>query len=357
VLASYWPIGQAAAVKAILVSLLCLASSACEVAPLSPLHDVEPRDSRAEVDASDGTVDTRGDVTAVDVAETVDETVDSDGAPDSNDVSEPDEGPDSTPLDGTDTAGDSAEIELEGFEDAVESDSTPEVVETLDDASDTSADDTGSDTQLDTLPDVSEETAEVNDASEISDTTSSDVSDITLSDTSLACGTLFTTYVPDPSPHVATCSEVTYMSNPPTSGPHYPIWAAFKSYTNPVNPGFLVHSMEHGAVVIQYRCDDISCDAELLQLATFLAARPVDPLCVEPVRARFVVTPSVTIGARFAVSAWGASLTSDCFDFEALGSFIDNFYAKAPEDFCSPGVDLDTIESGSALYCPPISLQ
>src|SRR5688572_10872756 len=30
------------------------------------------------------------------------------------------------------------------------------------------------------------------------------------------------------SPHVAVGSKITYSSNPPSSGPHYPIWAAFQ---------------------------------------------------------------------------------------------------------------------------------
>ncbi len=167
------------------------------------------------------------------------------------------------------------------------------------------------------------------------------------------CNTVFSEVPIEAAPHIPLCTATAFTTNPPTSGPHYPTWAAFKTYTNPVNPGFLVHSQEHGAVVIHHRCGDAPCDAELAQLATFIAGRAVDPMCVAPVANRIIVTPSVTIPSRFAVSAWGGMFTSDCFDFEALADFIDYYYAKAPENFCSPGADLDTIQAGSALYCPP----
>ncbi len=172
-------------------------------------------------------------------------------------------------------------------------------------------------------------------------------------DVTPGCNTVFSEVPVVASPHIALCSATAFTTNPPTSGPHYPTWAAFKTYTNPVNPGFLVHSQEHGAVVIHHRCGDVACEAELAQLATFIAGRPADPMCVAPVANRIIVTPSVTIPSRFAVSAWGGMITSDCFDLEALADFIDYYYAKAPENFCSPGADMDTIVAGSALYCPP----
>lgn len=49
-----------------------------------------------------------------------------------------------------------------------------------------------------------------------------------------------------------------YGSNPPTSGPHSPSEARRGIYTQPVPKEQLVHSMEHGAVIIWYNCTD--CD-------------------------------------------------------------------------------------------------
>lgn len=52
-----------------------------------------------------------------------------------------------------------------------------------------------------------------------------------------------------------TTSPVTYKTNPPTSGPHYPVPASDGLYDPGSTPpaGRLVHAMEHGRVEIQYR--------------------------------------------------------------------------------------------------------
>ncbi|MDI1446176.1 DUF3105 domain-containing protein [Polyangium sp. 6x1] len=153
-----------------------------------------------------------------------------------------------------------------------------------------------------------------------------------------------------PSPHVAMCSPVVYSTNPPTSGPHYPSWAAFKWYDAPVPRGFLVHSMEHGAVVISYHCEG-GCASELATLAAFLDARPADPLCAAPLKARIIVVPDPELDVRFAAAGWGALLRADCLDTAALGAFLDTYYAKGPENICFDGVDVLAPGSGVPADC------
>lgn len=169
-------------------------------------------------------------------------------------------------------------------------------------------------------------------------------------DAGFLCNSTIATFALAPSPHVLTCSPVTYATNPPTSGPHYPSWAAFKTYTSPVPRGFYVHSMEHGAVVIAYNCPS-GCDADLALLAAFLDARPADPLCVAPLKSRIIVTPDPLLDTMFAASAWGASLKSDCFDWNALTLFLDTHYAMAPENFCFDGIDPTAPGSGIPADC------
>jgi hypothetical protein len=148
--------------------------------------------------------------------------------------------------------------------------------------------------------------------------------------------------------HVLTCSPVTYPSNPPTSGPHYPIWTAYKAYTTPVPRGFYAHNLEHGAVVIGYNCPT-GCDAEIAALLAFLDARPADPLCIPPLEGRYVITPDPLLDTRFAAAAWGALMKSDCLDLAALATFLDEHYAMAPENFCGDGIDV----TDPALGYPP----
>jgi hypothetical protein len=153
------------------------------------------------------------------------------------------------------------------------------------------------------------------------------------------CGTTVESFPLAPAPHIPVCSPIEYPTNPPTSGPHYPIWAAFKTYSSPIPRGFSVHDLEHGAIVISYRCD-APCDAELSALQSYLATLAPDPLCAPPLTRRIVVTPDPLLDVRFAASAWGFALRSSCFDLPALGAFIDAHYAQGPENFCSDGVDL-----------------
>ena len=52
-----------------------------------------------------------------------------------------------------------------------------------------------------------------------------------------------------PAIHIPIGASVVYNSNPPSSGPHYPVWANFQEFAVPVDDRYLVHSMEHGAVL------------------------------------------------------------------------------------------------------------
>jgi uncharacterized protein DUF3105 len=169
-------------------------------------------------------------------------------------------------------------------------------------------------------------------------------------DSPLSCGTIVTQYAVDPSPHINQCFPVVYSSNPPTSGPHYPIWAAFQTYTTPVPRGFTVHDLEHGAIVISYKCAG-GCAAELAALQAYVDARPADPLCAAPVKSRITITPDPLLDVPFAAAAWGFALTSQCFDLPALGAFIDAHYAMGPENFCVPGFDPTAPDAGVPADC------
>ena len=164
------------------------------------------------------------------------------------------------------------------------------------------------------------------------------------------CCSAVNTFTPVPSPHVAVCSVVEYGTNPPTSGPHYPSWAAFKRYTEPVPRGFYVHAMEHGAVVLLYNCQD-GCAADVDALALISALRPVDPLCTAPVQRRIILTPDPDLPTRFAAAAWGASWVSNCVNAEELNAFLDAHYARGPENFCADGQDVTDPLLGLSSHC------
>lgn len=137
--------------------------------------------------------------------------------------------------------------------------------------------------------------------------------------------------------HQLECSDITYSTNPPSGGDHYAVWAAFQVYDTPVPPGFLVHSLEHGAVVFWYNCPE-GCADEVAEVESFIASLPEDPLCAAATAARrAVLVPHPELASRWAASAWGFALTADCFDPEEFESFYTEHVGQAPEDFCTDG--------------------
>ena len=144
--------------------------------------------------------------------------------------------------------------------------------------------------------------------------------------------------------HELLCTDIAYSTNPPSGGNHYGVWAAFQNYDTPVRPGFLVHSLEHGAVVFWYNCPE-GCADEVTEVEAFIAALPEDPLCTTVPR-RAVLVPYPELGARWAASAWGFALTADCLDADEFGAFYDEHTGQGPEDFCTNG------QTDVATQCP-----
>lgn len=68
--------------------------------------------------------------------------------------------------------------------------------------------------------------------------------------------------------HMQEGSKVDYKFNPPTSGNHYASWITKGFYDTPRIDGNLVHSLEHGYIIIWYNCENkMSQDVILRQLA------------------------------------------------------------------------------------------
>lgn len=161
-----------------------------------------------------------------------------------------------------------------------------------------------------------------------------------------ACNVRIVESPPASAIHQLECSDIAYSTNPPSGGDHYGVWAAFQSYDTPVRPGFLVHALEHGAVVFWYNCPD-GCSDEVDEVESFIASLPDDPLC-EPFAAarRAVLVPYPELSSRWAASAWGFALTADCFDADAFGDFYTEHTGQAPEALCNNG------QTNVATRCP-----
>ena len=137
--------------------------------------------------------------------------------------------------------------------------------------------------------------------------------------------------------HVAACSALDFPETPPAGGDHYGQWTAFGAYDAPVPWGFLVHSMEHGGVVLAHDCEGDCPEVEAAFAA--IASERVDPLCRGDAPSRIITAPA-ELDHPVVALAWEHVYVATCLDEASLRAFVDAHYGNAPEDLCAPGVDL-----------------
>ena len=141
--------------------------------------------------------------------------------------------------------------------------------------------------------------------------------------------------------HIDACTKLTFGTNPPSSGTHYPVWAAFQVYDRAIPQGFVVHALEHGAIAMQYRPGDADA-AKVAEIAAWAASLPADPRC--GFARRVLVLPNPNLTTPFAAAAWQKTLTSTCFHGPTFARFYRDHVGKAPEDICAPGDPLTSVK-------------
>ncbi len=122
--------------------------------------------------------------------------------------------------------------------------------------------------------------------------------------------------------HVAPGEPVDYTKDFPTSGPHDPNPIVPGVYPQEQRPEQLVHSLEHGNIVIYY---DSPTDETMQQLKGWADEFPA---AWEGV----VVTPKAGLGNSIVLTAWTKQLTLSEFDSKAAASFIDEYRGRGPEN-------------------------
>jgi hypothetical protein len=152
------------------------------------------------------------------------------------------------------------------------------------------------------------------------------------------CGAIVQSWPDEGAAHFPTGTALTYCTKPPSSGDHFSEWAAYRYYDKPVPYGYLVHSMEHGAVIVYYKCASGSCPTKQSEITTITDKRPIDLTCSGQVKRRIIVMPDPTLDVEVAASAWGWTYRATCVDEASLLAFIADHYAKSSEDICADGV-------------------
>jgi hypothetical protein len=165
------------------------------------------------------------------------------------------------------------------------------------------------------------------------------------SETPAASPTPEPTPVPEPTPrlgfttdilgrtHVQTGSTINYAYCPPTSGSHYlaqgrgPIPYQVYGPNEEKTPGGWIHNLEHGAVVMLYRCPsgvigsgDCITQAEFDEMRTWFDNAPPNEVaasCPDKV----LVARFDSMETKFAQVAWGRALLTNDFDLDRASTF------------------------------------
>jgi hypothetical protein len=137
--------------------------------------------------------------------------------------------------------------------------------------------------------------------------------------------------------HVPAGSPLVHASNPPNSGPHYPIWAAWDRQYDSLQRGYYIHNAEHGGIVLLYNCDP-DCPEVVASLVDVARNMAPDSTCIAPITKRVLIVkdPEMPAGVQVAAVAWNYTYTASCFD-PYVTKFAKDHYRNAPEDFCNEG--------------------
>ena len=105
-----------------------------------------------------------------------------------------------------------------------------------------------------------------------------------------------------------------WNTDPPSNGQHYPLWAVWGFYTDPVNPRQVVHNEEHGGVVVWWGTQ--VPETTVTQLREFYNEQPEGSFG----------TPYAKLGSKLAITAW----TGNTADYEHNGYYGQGHIAICP---------------------------
>lgn len=173
--------------------------------------------------------------------------------------------------------------------------------------------------------------------------------------------------------HVSIGTEVVYNSNPPTSGKHYADWIRSGVYDAPQDDRYLVHSLEHGYVIMSYNCgkkisnlpirskdkpylwwkisktyahegeeDESSDSAKQSTSSATLSVEFESEECKKFVgqltsvyerkgKKKLIVVPRPDLDVKIALTAWNYIDKFDNFDEDRIVKFIDAHLNQGPE--------------------------
>lgn len=163
--------------------------------------------------------------------------------------------------------------------------------------------------------------------------------------------------------HMPIGEKVEYNSNPPASGKHYEDWVRSGVYDVPKDDGYLVHSLEHGYVIMSYNCEKKVTSNER-QVTSIVYAHGIEEEASQSTqegspsaalaeafrsedchklvdqlisvyekkgKKRLIVIPRPNLDSRIALTAWNYIDKFNDFDQARIEKFVDAHLNKGPE--------------------------
>jgi hypothetical protein len=128
--------------------------------------------------------------------------------------------------------------------------------------------------------------------------------------------------------HVPAGSPIHYRNELPSSGPHYPSPDLWGVYGEPVAPGYWVHNLEHGGIVVLYNCPT-GCSEIVAELAEAYRTFPNG----EFGEVKLLIAPDPTLRYQVVAIAWNWVAEFTKFNVDDLRRFYLDHGEQGPERF------------------------
>jgi hypothetical protein len=127
--------------------------------------------------------------------------------------------------------------------------------------------------------------------------------------------------------HVDEGTLISYRHTPPSSGRHYGRPSAYGVYASRVPEGAWVHNLEHGGIVLLFKCSD-DCESKAAEIEPIYGGLPSGAFG----EVKFVATPYQGAPTDYTLLAWGWQEDLDSLDPARIERFYRDRVDKGPEN-------------------------
>ena len=127
--------------------------------------------------------------------------------------------------------------------------------------------------------------------------------------------------------HVPQGAPITYNHTPPSSGPHYLVPSPYGVYASEVPVGAWVHNLEHGGIVLLFKCVD-DCESKAAEIEPIYGELPSGAFG----EVKLLAAPYKGAPSDYTLLAWGWQEDLDSLDSARVERFYRDLVDRGPEN-------------------------